>query len=54
LLEKKSAEDYKNLKPHKTVIISEWSWRKLKTEKWGIKLDYITKKIKKWRIKEDD
>jgi hypothetical protein len=49
---KRSVENYKELKPHKPIIISEWSWRKLKYEKWTVQLDCITKKVKKRKIKE--
>ena len=42
--------DLKNIRPHEAKEISEWSWRKMKNEKWVVYLDCITKRLQKRKV----
>lgn len=47
---KKNIIDYRSFKPHEVKEVEEWSWKKLKNEKWFVQLDCQTKEFKKWKM----
>jgi hypothetical protein len=51
-LEQKIIVDTRTFKPHEIKESEEWSWRKMKNEKWYVQLDCATNKLRKWRLLE--
>ncbi len=51
-IEQKSIIDIRTFQPHQIKEIEEWSWKKMKNEKWLVQLDCVTKKLKKWKLVE--
>ncbi len=49
-LVKKNILDIRNFQPHQIKEVEEWSWKKMKNEKWFVKQDCITKRFKKWKL----
>jgi hypothetical protein len=50
-LEQKVIMDIRTFKPHEIKESEEWSWLKMKNEKWLIQLDCVTNRLKKWKLK---
>ena len=46
----KNIIDIRNLLPHQGKEVEQWSWRKLKNEKWIVFLDCKNNKIKMRKI----
>lgn len=51
-LEQKIILDMRTFKPHEIKESEEWSWRKMKNEKWYVQLDCTTNRLRKWRLLE--
>ena len=49
-LEQKSIIDVRTFLPHQIKEIEEWSWRKMKNEKWCVQLDCVTGRLKRWKV----
>lgn len=49
-IEQKIILDIRTFKPHEIKETEEWSWRKLKNEKWHVQLDCNTNRLKKWKV----
>lgn len=51
-IEHKYVLDVRTLEPHKAKEVEEWSWRKMKNEKWIVFLDCKTRKVRMWKVSE--
>lgn len=51
-IESKIIFDVRTFQPHQVKEVEEWSWRKMKNEKWFVYLDCITKTIKKRKLSQ--
>jgi hypothetical protein len=49
-LERKAILDVRTFLPHQPKEVEEWSWRKMKNEKWIVFLDCKTMKLKTWKL----
>lgn len=50
-LEQKMILDIRTFKPHEIKESEEWSWQKMRNEKWFVQLDCRTNRLKKWKLK---
>jgi hypothetical protein len=53
-LEQKSIIDLRTFLPHQIKEIEEWSWRKMKNEKWCVHLDCVTGKFRIWKVTKEE
>ena len=51
-IEQKIIIDRRTFQPHEIKEIEEWSWRKMKNEKWCVQLDCVTNKLKRWKLRK--
>ena len=45
--------DVRTFQPHVVKEVEEWSYKKLKNEKWFVYLDCETKKFNKWKLTDN-
>jgi len=49
-IEQKTILDVRTFIPHQIKEVEEWTWKKLRNEKWFVTIDCETGKLKKWKL----